>query len=68
MKTGMYYLRSRPVADPIKYTVDVEALLKEEGEIIPEEEIDFMKERKDNTIKGETGLSKKFKPNTQPFE
>lgn len=34
LKTGMYYLRSRPAADPIKFTVDVEALLKEAGEII----------------------------------
>ena len=68
LKTGMYYLRSRPAADPIKFTVDVEALLKEAGEIIPEEEIDVMKERRDNTIDGETALTKKFKPNTQPFE
>ena len=34
LKTGMYYLRSRPAADPIKFTVDVESLLKEAGEII----------------------------------
>jgi len=27
----MYYLRSRPAADPIKFTVDVEFLLKEAG-------------------------------------
>ncbi|CAD8048764.1 unnamed protein product [Paramecium primaurelia] len=33
LKTGMYYLRSRPAADPIKFTVDVEALLKEGGQI-----------------------------------
>lgn len=50
LKTGMYYLRSRPAADPIKFTVDVEALLKEAGEIIAEEEIDVMKERRDNVI------------------
>lgn len=29
----MYYLRTRPAADPIKFTVDVEALLKEGGQI-----------------------------------
>jgi ribonucleoside-diphosphate reductase subunit M1 len=23
LKTGMYYLRSRPAVDPIKFTVDV---------------------------------------------
>lgn len=34
LKTGMYYLRSRPAADPIKFTVDVETLLKNAGEII----------------------------------
>lgn len=33
LKTGMYYLRSRPAADPIKFTVDIEALLKTAGEI-----------------------------------
>jgi ribonucleoside-diphosphate reductase subunit M1 len=30
---GMYYLRSRPAADPIKFTVDVEALLKDGGKL-----------------------------------
>lgn len=29
----MYYLRSRPAADPIKFTVDVESLLREAGAI-----------------------------------
>lgn len=29
----MYYLRSRPAADPIKFTLDVESLLKEAGNI-----------------------------------
>lgn len=29
----MYYLRSRPAADPIKFTLDVESLLKEAGSI-----------------------------------
>lgn len=31
LKTGMYYLRSRPAVDPIKFTVDVESLLKTAG-------------------------------------
>ena len=30
---GMYYLRSRPAADAIKFTVDVEMLLKNAGQI-----------------------------------
>jgi ribonucleoside-diphosphate reductase subunit M1 len=38
LKTGMYYLRSRPAADPIKFTVDVETLLINAGEIIEKEE------------------------------
>jgi hypothetical protein len=29
----MYYLRSRPAAEPIKFTLDVESLLREEGSI-----------------------------------
>lgn len=29
----MYYLRSRPAADPIKFTVDVESLLSTAGHI-----------------------------------
>ncbi len=29
----MYYLRSRPAADPIKFTVDIESLLKDAGNI-----------------------------------
>ena len=33
LKTGMYYLRSRPAADAIQFTVDVEALLKDCGQI-----------------------------------
>jgi ribonucleotide reductase alpha subunit len=31
LKTGMYYLRTRPAADAIKFTVDVEMLLKDGG-------------------------------------
>lgn len=28
LKTGMYYLRSRPAVDPIKFTLNIEELLK----------------------------------------
>lgn len=31
LKTGMYYMRSRPAADAIKFTVDVEKLLNKSG-------------------------------------
>jgi len=31
LKTGMYYMRSRPAADAIKFTVDVEKLLSKSG-------------------------------------
>ena len=32
LKTGMYYLRSRPAVDAIKFTVDKQALSSEEAE------------------------------------
>lgn len=32
LKTGMYYLRSRPAVDAIKFTVDKEALRKHKNE------------------------------------
>ena len=28
LKTGMYYLRSRPAVDAVKFSVDLEALIK----------------------------------------
>jgi len=31
LKTGQYYLRSRPAVDPIKFTLDVEELMKNSG-------------------------------------
>ncbi|KAL2914362.1 ribonucleotide-diphosphate reductase subunit rnr1 [Polyrhizophydium stewartii] len=40
LKTGMYYLRSRPAADAIKFTVDKQALAK--GEAKASEESDKM--------------------------
>lgn len=47
---GMYYLRSRPAADPIKFTLDVESLLREAGSI------DINGKRKlENTQEGEEG-------------
>lgn len=36
LKTGMYYLRTRPAADPIKFTVDksrIQATVKTDGTI-----------------------------------
>jgi len=33
LKTGMYYLRSKPAADAIKFTLDVETILKTVGDI-----------------------------------
>lgn len=32
LKTGMYYLRSRPAVDAIKFTVDKQALKDEDAE------------------------------------
>lgn len=33
LKTGMYYLRTKAAADAIKFTLDVENLLKTAGDI-----------------------------------
>lgn len=67
----MYYLRSRPAADPIKFTVDVELLLKSAGEIIKKEEEGGIRERtnsmNDNEDLGEK-LKKKVKPNEEVEE
>lgn len=65
----MYYLRSRPAADPIKFTVDVENLLINAGEIIEKEEEEedekVMKERTENNIGEEEVVKKKFKSNEE---
>jgi ribonucleoside-diphosphate reductase subunit M1 len=60
LKTGMYYLRSRPAADPIKFTVDVELLLKSAGEIITKEEELWIRERK-NSLNGNEEIGEKVK-------
>jgi len=67
LKTGMYYLRSRPAADPIKFTVDVETLLKSAGEIIKKEEEEGVKERRENSLEEDEKdiVKKKFKTNTE---
>ncbi|MCL4131460.1 UNVERIFIED_CONTAM: hypothetical protein GTU68_035458 [Idotea baltica] len=41
LKTGMYYLRSRPAVDPIKFTVDAE-LMHERKRGLPKEKNDTM--------------------------
>jgi len=38
LKTGMYYLRTRPKADAIQFTVDQEALAKSRAEVVEEED------------------------------
>ena len=52
LKTGMYYLRSRPAADPIKFTLDVEMLLKEGGDI------KINKKAEEMEVAGEPNISK----------
>ena len=47
LKLGMYYLRSRPAVDPIKFTVDVESLLKNAGHI----EVERIKSMSKETLK-----------------
>jgi len=51
----MYYLRTRPAADAIKFTVDVEMLLKDGGQI----------EIKSSTMKNVSNIDKE---NTQENE
>ena len=68
LKTGMYYLRSRPAADPIKFTVDVEYLLKQAGQIInKDEENEAIRPREENGNEfGE--VKKKVKQNNSENE
>lgn len=67
LKTGMYYLRSRPAADPIKFTLDVENLLKNAGEIIEKEEEGAMRERRENVSEEDEmdSLKKRVKTNEE---
>lgn len=51
MCLGMYYLRTRPAADPIKFTVDVEALLKEGGQITVSQKQELIDEERCKKIK-----------------
>jgi hypothetical protein len=58
----MYYLRTRPAADAIKFTVDVEMLLKDAGQIevknlIPKSPL----VQKENQLEDEVTPSKKVK-------
>ena len=49
----MYYLRTRPAADPIKFTVDVEALLKDGGKIDVSDHVDQPLKRKSSELEKE---------------
>lgn len=60
----MYYLRARPAADPIKFTVDVEYLLKSAGEIINKEQKGGIRPR-DPNFEIEDQVKKRVKPNNQ---
>ncbi len=51
LKTGMYYLRSRPAADAIKFTLDVETLLKATDKNDTESVIKCLKAQTDETPK-----------------
>ena len=60
LKTGMYYLRSKPAAEPIKFTLDLEALLKDAGDIRIEKK-SIKKDTYDKKENGESSIQKKFK-------
>ncbi len=48
LKTGMYYLRSRPAVDAIKFTVDVKTLMEVQKENKTKSENDLLKKRNKN--------------------
>jgi len=71
LKTGQYYLRSRPSRDAIKFTVDVEALLKanESGNVqdilkvieqTNEKQVELMKKKKNDPVKDFLEPDRKF--------
>ena len=64
LKTGMYYLRSRPAADAIKFTVDAENLLEKSGfgaknasAFIGEENMDTLNMEEINAWRAKIGYS-----------
>ena len=54
LKTGMYYLRSRPAADAIKFTLNVEELLQATDKNDTESVIKCLKAQTDETPKTES--------------
>ena len=55
LKTGQYYLRSRPARDAIKFTVNMEALLTAADKKDPKEIIDAL----EKVNEGATNLGRK---------
>ncbi|KAM3129332.1 ribonucleotide-diphosphate reductase subunit rnr1 [Paramecium bursaria] len=68
LKTGMYYLRSRPAADPIKFTVDVESLLKDGGQIQVRAKQELADEIDKKILTNDGTVKKKSKLKTVPLE
>lgn len=70
MKTGMYYLRSRPAADAIKFTVDVEALLKANNCELNCSQEEALKEvtNKANSARNMLGKKRKMDPSSNNKE
>ena len=50
LKTGMYYLRTKPAADAIKFTLDVQSLFQKSGFDLPAAE-KMKKNIKDESLK-----------------
>lgn len=66
LSPGMYYLRSRPAVDPIKFTLDVESLLKEAGSITVAAATASAEEPLEENPEGATDiLTKKLKQNDE---
>lgn len=67
LKTGMYYLRSRPAADPIKFTLDVETLLKDGGNIQIEKKRKLDLEQAEDKENQVENIEKKTKIEEKPM-
>lgn len=59
LKTGQYYLRSRPARDAIKFTVNVEALLQAADQKDETKIIDVLQKAKDPSPQKNVNLGRK---------
>lgn len=60
LKTGQYYLRSRPARDAIKFTVNVEQLLKASDDGNNEKLLQILKKETDPTKNAERPINRRL--------